>query len=128
MSPVAPVLPAEKRPLGCKINRMNRKKTVSLLKEYLAFAFYMKLYDCVEEKLVVKEVLKKVEDDFIHNDIFDGTIECISADPSGWGSVGGTSRRDLGLNESRTKNRHPKKCWGYPPGVVQKPDDNVTHV
>ncbi|KAF9619902.1 hypothetical protein IFM89_009684, partial [Coptis chinensis] len=40
------------------------------------------LSGCLDFK-VVKEVLKKVEDDFIQNDIFDGTIECISADPSG---------------------------------------------
>ncbi|KAF9607219.1 hypothetical protein IFM89_033426 [Coptis chinensis] len=40
------------------------------------------LSGCLDFK-VVKEVLKKVEDDFIQKDIFDGTIECISADPSG---------------------------------------------
>ncbi|KAF9597786.1 hypothetical protein IFM89_021871 [Coptis chinensis] len=40
------------------------------------------LSGCLDFK-VVNEVLKKVEDDFIQKDIFDGTIKCISANPSG---------------------------------------------
>ncbi|KAF9596343.1 hypothetical protein IFM89_008869 [Coptis chinensis] len=39
------------------------------------------LSGCLNFK-VVKEILKMVEDDFIQKDIFDGTIECISVDPS----------------------------------------------
>ncbi|KAF9617309.1 hypothetical protein IFM89_035290 [Coptis chinensis] len=45
------------------------------------------LAGCLDFK-VVKEVLKKVEDDFIQKDIFDGTIKCISADPSGQAVLG----------------------------------------